>query len=106
MALCLSCTSINVSNQLEFPRSFERTCLVQIARAYNGVSYRIGNRYRFYLDFDCQMVRYRRTRYFLSVSNDYKPLPVHISNKLTQSVFPFDVGLSLYPLVSVTHHGN
>lgn len=44
--------------------------------------------------------------HFLPMSNNYKSLPVHISNELTQSVFPFDVGLSLYPLVSATHHGN
>lgn len=33
-------------------------------------------------------------------------LPVHISNKLAQSVFPLDVRLRLYPLIGIAHHGD
>lgn len=33
-------------------------------------------------------------------------LPVHVSNKLAQSVLPLDVRLSLYPLIGIAHHGD
>lgn len=33
-------------------------------------------------------------------------LPYHVSNKLAQSVLPFDVRLSLYPLIGIAHHGD
>jgi len=31
---------------------------------------------------------------------------VHVSNELAQSVFPLDVRLSLYSLISIAHHGD
>lgn len=33
-------------------------------------------------------------------------LPVHVTDQFTEPVFPFNVRLRLYPLISVAHHGD
>lgn len=40
------------------------------------------------------------------IRNTFAGLPVHISDQFTESVFPLNVRLRLYPLVGVAHHGD